>query len=160
MTPLFKYLIPIFLIVVPYTLRREISLSFDRKDLAFGVGISAVVLSPLSLLLVLTGREFTMPSLYAAVFELFVVAFPEEIFFRGFLQECIGNTVRGLVVTSALFGLLHVPQYLFYGDTNALLTFLPSLVMGFLYLKTSNILPSTVFHMASNIVVMGFYDIL
>src|SRR5262249_36634517 len=44
---------------------------------------------------------------------LWVVALGEEFFFRGFLQQLIGrglgNEIAGLLITSILFGLAHLP---------------------------------------------------
>ncbi len=96
----------------------------------------------------------------AVIFQLLGVSLPEEVYFRGFLQERLGNTMKGVVVVSLLFALVHLPQFVIYRDPYALLTFFPSLVMGFLYCRTSNVLPSAIFHFASNIVFLGVYDIL
>jgi len=52
---------------------------------------------------------------------------------------------------------MHVPQLIFYGDIYSVMTFFPSLVMGFLYMRTSNVLPSIIFHFFANIVYLGFY---
>jgi len=96
----------------------------------------------------------------AVVFQLLGVAVPEEVYFRGFLQQRLGNTLREVLLVSLLFSFMHLPQFIFYGDKYSLLTFFPSLVMGLLYWRTSNVLPSTIFHFLSNIVFLGVYDIL
>ncbi len=86
------------------------------------------------------------------LFHLFIVSIPEEIYFRGFLQEVIGNNIKGVVMVSVLFSIIHLPKLIFDGDLSSALTFFPSLVMGYLYMKTSNILPSVIFHFTANIV--------
>ena len=96
----------------------------------------------------------------AVIFQLLGVSLPEEVYFRGFLQHKLGNTLKGVLVVSLLFSLVHLPQFILYGDRHSLLTFFPSLVMGFLYWRTSNVLPSVIFHFASNIMFLGVYDIL
>jgi len=138
----------------------KINLRFSRRDLVAGIVTSVIILAPFSYFAASTGKVFTVLPSGAMLYQLVGVAFPEEVYFRGFLQEKLGNTIRGLLVVSFLFSLMHLPQFIFYRDPYALLTFFPSLVMGFLYLRTSNILPSMIFHFLSNSVFFGFYDIL
>jgi membrane protease YdiL (CAAX protease family) len=155
-----RYIIPVFLLAVPVLIQGKINVRCSGKDLITGIAASVVILVPLSLLAALAGKTFSVLPVGAMLYQLAGVAFPEEVYFRGFLQESLGNTARGVVVVSALFALMHVPQFVIYRDPYALLTFFPALVMGFLYLRTSNILPSIVFHFLSNTLFLGFYDIL
>jgi membrane protease YdiL (CAAX protease family) len=155
-----KYLIPVLLLAIPLILRGRINGRFSVKDGALGILASTVLLLPFWFFLSQTGKVFHLLPPGAILFQLFGISLPEEAYFRGFLQQSLGNTMKGLLVTSIFFSFMHLPQFLFYGDVYSLLTFFPSLVMGFLYLRTSNILPSTVFHFLSNIVFLGFYDIL
>ena len=138
----------------------KINLRFSRRDLVAGIVTSVIILAPFSYFAASTGKVFTVLPSGAMLYQLAGVAFPEEVYFRGFLQEKLGNTIRGLLVVSFLFSLMHLPQFILYRDPYALLTFFPSLVMGFLYLRTSNILPSMIFHFLSNALFLGFYDIL
>jgi membrane protease YdiL (CAAX protease family) len=55
-------------------------------------------------------------------------------------------------LVSLLFSLAHLPKAVFYNEWMSLLSFFPSLVMGWLYLKTNNILPGTIFHLFANLV--------
>jgi membrane protease YdiL (CAAX protease family) len=151
----FAYAIPVFLTGVPVILRREINFRLSLKDLVLGIGVSLLILAPLFAWL-WTRRAFSFPSLRMIVVQLFIVSFPEEVFFRGFLQDVFGNNVMGLVIVSLMFSLSHLPSFLFGGDIYAPLTFFPSLIMGLLYMKTSDILPSTVFHFLANVVFLGF----
>jgi membrane protease YdiL (CAAX protease family) len=61
-----------------------------------------------------------------------------------------------VLIASVLFAAAHLPAMVFYGDMNALLTFFPSLVMGLLYMKTSNIVPPAVFHFLANVAFSAF----
>lgn len=151
----FAYAIPLFLVAVPVVLRRRINLSFSMKDLIIGAGVSLIILAPVCAWF-LTRQAFRPLSLHVVAEQLFLVSFPEEVFFRGFLQDTLGNNLKGVVVVSLMFSLSHTPSLLFGGDIYALLTFFPSLVMGLLYMRTSNVLPSTVFHFLSNVVFLGF----
>ena len=156
----FKYLIPLFLYLIPYVFQGGINFRFSLKDGAIGVMVSAIVLLPLSFFFLQTGKPFVLLPVSAVLFQLVGVSLPEEAYFRGFLQHRLGHTMKGAVGVSVLFALTHLPRLIFYGDPYSLLTFFPSIVMGFLYYRTSNILPSTIFHLLSNIVFLGFCDIL
>ncbi|MBI5633571.1 MAG: CPBP family intramembrane metalloprotease [Nitrospirae bacterium] len=156
----FKYLIPLFLLTVPYLMAGSINMKLKMRDIYFGVSVSALVLLPFWLNVWLTGSRPQPVPLQIMAFQLFGISLPEEAYFRGFLQECLGNNLRGVFLTSILFAIMHLPQLVFYGDWYSLMTFFPSLVMGFIYMKTSNILPSVIFHFAANILFLGLYDIL
>lgn len=154
--PLVEYLIPAYLLIIPYSIDKKINLQPSVRDALIGLAASAVLLMPLYLALYMTGRSFNLISAKAVVFQLFAISLPEEVYFRGFLQERLGNNIKGLIIASILFSIMHIPQFIFHGDVYCLLTFLPSLVMGFLYMKTSNVLPSAIFHFMSNVVFLGF----
>lgn len=130
------------------------------KDAATGIVVSAAVLLPFWYFFSHSGRPFALLPVGAVIFQLLGVSFPEEVYFRGFLQQRLGNTLKGVLLVSLLFSSMHLPQFIFYGDRYSLFTFFPSLVMGLLYWRTSNILPSVIFHFSSNIVFLGVYDIL
>jgi len=152
----FKYLIPVFLITVSYAFQGKLNLRFRAKDVLFGITVSAVILLPFSYLFSLSGMSFEFLPLNAILFQLIGISFAEEVYFRGFLQKRLGNNFTGLIIVSILFSVMHVPQLIFYGDIYSVMTFFPSLVMGFLYMRTSNVLPSTIFHFFANIVYSGF----
>lgn len=125
-----------------------------------GIVVSAAVLFPFWYFFSHPGRPFVVLSIGAVIFQLLGVAVPEEVYFRGFLQQRLGNTLKGVILVSLLFSFMHLPQFIFYGDRYSLLTFFPSLVMGLLYWRTSNVMPSAIFHFSSNLVFLGVYDIL
>jgi membrane protease YdiL (CAAX protease family) len=130
------------------------------KDAAIGIVVSALVLLPFWYFFSRPGRPLVWLPVGAVIFQLLGVSVPEEVYFRGFLQDRLGNTLKSVLVVSLLFSFMHLPQFIFYGDRYSLLTFFPSLVMGLLYWRTSNILPSAIFHFSSNIVFLSVYDIL
>ena len=152
---LLRYLIPLFLLSVPLILRERINLRVSFRDGATGILVSAILLLPFWFFMARAGKGFVMLPAGALIYQLVGISFPEEVYFRGFLQEKLGNTIRGVLIVSALFSLMHLPQYIFHGDAYSLLTFLPSLVMGFLYWRTSNVLPSLLFHFFANVVFIG-----
>ncbi len=158
--PLLKYPIPVFLLTVPFIFQGKINFRFSVKDAVTGVVASAVLLPPVWYFFLHSGKSFALLPASAALFQLFGISLPEEAYFRGFLQDRIGNTTKGILIVSFLFAFTHLPRFIIHGDTYSLLTFFPSVVMGFLYLRTSNILPSVIFHFLSNIVFLGFCDIL
>ncbi len=155
-----KYLIPFFLMAVPYLMAGSIKMKLKIRDIIFGVITSAIVLLPFWFFMVSTGNRPQSVPLQVMVFQLVGISLPEEAYFRGFLQESLGNTMSGVILTSILFSIMHLPQLVFYGDWYSLMTFFPSLVIGFIYMKTSNILPSVIFHFAANILFLSLYDIL
>jgi len=90
--------------------------------------------------------------------QLLLVALPEEVFFRGYLQYKLGNDIKGIVIVSLLFALGHFVTLCIGGGHNiavcsqAVLTFFPSLVMGYLYFRTETLWASILFHFLANVV--------
>jgi len=154
--PLLRYLIPLYLFSIPCAIEGRINIRLSMRDAMAGFMAAAVLLIPFYLFLSMGGRGFTFMPVRAVLFQLLAVSLPEEVYFRGFLQERLGNNVRGLLIVSVMFSIMHLPQFIFYNDPYPLLTFFPSLVMGLLYMKSSNVLPSTIFHFLSNVVFLGF----
>ncbi|MDA8432175.1 MAG: CPBP family intramembrane metalloprotease [Nitrospiraceae bacterium] len=148
------YLLPIYLVAAPLALGGKITMGISARQAALTAMVSVSVLLPF-LFLFLQGRSFSMPGPVMLTAQLFGVCFPEEVFFRGFIQETAGNNFRGIVLTSLLFSVAHLPAFFYSGDSYAPLTFFPSLVMGFLYLRTSSVIPSTIFHLLANAVYLG-----
>ncbi len=101
--------------------------------------------------------------------QLFVIGFPEEFFFRGFLQTHLNRAFRepirikgwklsffgvdlgwGLFLTSALFALGHI---FIEGGPQRLAVFFPSLLFGWLRDKTGTIASSSIVHAICNITI-------
>jgi membrane protease YdiL (CAAX protease family) len=150
----FNYLIPVYLVAAPLALGSKINMNLSAKHAALAIVISAAILLPFQAFF-LPAKRFALLGPGALAVQLFGVCLPEEIFFRGFLQESFGNNFRGVVVTSLFFAVAHLPGFFFSGDFYAPLTFFPSLIMGFLYLRTSSVMPPTVFHFLANVVYLG-----
>ncbi len=98
--------------------------------------------------------------LYYLAYNIIVVGFSEEFFYRGYLQPLIQKRFNfqiipkikldtGIIITSLIFGLGH---FLTYFTVFSALTFLPSIVFGILRNQTNNILASVLFHGISNAV--------
>jgi membrane protease YdiL (CAAX protease family) len=96
----------------------------------------------------------------SALAQLLVVALPEEILFRGYLQgrleEALPPTVSlfgarvgwAWIIAAALFGLGHS---LVTFEPEGLLRFFPGLVFGWMFARTRSVLASTLFHAACNL---------
>lgn len=72
----------------------------------------------------------------------------EELFFRGFLQPLLSRTfgaIAGILITAALFGGLHAPEYS-WAWQYAFCVSLAGVVFGYLRYRTNSIIPCTVMH--------------
>lgn len=152
----FYYLIPFLLVFLPIVNRARINFSFSGSHFITGLGVSLAILLPYALIEIYTGKAFDAPTIRFIAIQLLGVAIPEEIFFRGYLQHTIGNNYKGILITSLLFSLAHLPVFFISNDIYPLLTFFPSIIIGFLYMKTVNIMPCIMFHFLSNILWAGF----
>lgn len=86
--------------------------------------------------------------------QLFLVALPEEVFFRGLMQGLFAKVFSGLVpivLTSALFAMTHA---LFWWSALGWLVFFPSLIFGHLRARTDNLWSCVLFHMSCNVLMM------
>jgi hypothetical protein len=144
--------LPALMLIFPIMVGHRVKLRFSMKDFILGLLVSLIILAPYY---VIFGESMKTITVYAFLFQSLSVSFPEEFFFRGFLQDTIGRNFRSVLLVSLLFAVAHVPKALFLGDWMSLLTFFPSLVMGWLYMKTNNILPGIVFHLLANLVYQG-----
>jgi membrane protease YdiL (CAAX protease family) len=142
-------LLPLLMLIFPLVVEHRVKLTFSLRDVSLGLVVSLIVLIPYYLLFGGNGKTIT---LYAVVFQLLSISFPEEFFFRGFLQDSIGNNFRAVFLSSLFFSLAHLPKAIFMGEWISLLSFFPSLIMGWLYMKTNNILPGVIFHFLANLI--------
>lgn len=93
--------------------------------------------------------------------QLLVVALPEELFFRGYVQgrleDALPPTVNlfgarvgwAWILGAALFGLGH---FLVTFEPQMLTRFFPGLAFGWMFARTRSILASTIFHAACNLI--------
>ena len=145
---LYYSLLPALMLIFPIIVGHRIKLRFSIKDFILGLVVSISILAPYYIIF---GESMKIITVYVLLFQLLSVSFPEEFFFRGFLQDTIGRNFKAVLLVSLLFAVAHIPKALLLGDWMSLLTFFPSLVMGWLYMKTNNILPGTIFHLLANL---------
>jgi len=93
------------------------------------------------------------PSDYAAwiAYQFFYVAVAEEVFFRGYLLTSLQALFGGgaaIVVSAACFAAAHV---VLQGQITAALTFLPGLILGWLFVRTGTLLAPMLFHGMANV---------
>ena len=94
------------------------------------------------------------------LYQFMYVAVAEELFFRGYLQTNILKALAvapgpqfttrhwiGIVISAALFALAHV---VVQGQIISVLTFLPGLVLGWLFLRSGSLLAPILFHGFAN----------
>jgi len=136
----------------------------DSSGIVLGLVVSVVLLAIYTAVIffysLYSGQHMVINSLPPAFIltQLLMVALPEEVFFRGYLQNKLGNDIKGVIIVSLLFALGHFITLCLAGGHNiaicsqAVLTFFPSLVMGYLYLKTKTLWASIIFHFFANIV--------
>jgi len=136
----------------------------DFKGVLLGLAVSIVLLCIYVVVITFygyyIGKSLVVNALSITFLltQLLMVTLPEEVFFRGYLQNKLGNNIRGVIIVSLLFALGHFITLCIAGGHNiaicsqAVLTFFPSLVMGYLYLKTKTLWASIIFHFFANIV--------
>lgn len=157
-----------FMLWIPFLFDRGATdvLRFDPRGLVRGAVISIALLflylACLYLFSAYLGKtvKFVEPTVLLVLTHLVAIAFPEEFFFRGYLQRTLGGGWGAVVAASALFASAHLLVICVFSGggycaQNAL-TFFPSLVMGYLYMRTGNIWSSVFFHFAANIVYLSF----
>jgi len=130
------------------------------RMLALGLASSAIYLVLTSLLAPsLGGKLASISPELAYGFVLFaLVGFSEEILWRGYIQTRLAayiGKVKGFVMTSLLFTVLwHFPGQFFLQSgavldafANTFTVLAPSLLFGYLMLRSQNVLPSSIFHL-------------
>ena len=78
--------------------------------------------------------------------------FFEELFFRGFIQPLLTRSlgvIAGVLLTAAVFGSLHAPEYSFAWQY-AVAVSLVGVVLGWVRVRSNSIIPCTVMHGAYN----------
>lgn len=148
----------ILLFSVPFVMKSSLrGLKPNLDGVLLGSAVSAVILS-LYIIIVDKPVQLGRVSYSLIVLQLFLVAVPEEVFFRGYLQEKIGNDLRGVLAVSLLFAIGHFVTgcagSALGGASCAktLLTFFPSIVMGYMYATSGTLWGNIIFHFLSNIV--------
>ena len=140
---------------------RSIGISGEGKWRMFALGFtfSAIYITITGLLAPSIGLEFmgfSTSQAYGLIF-FAVVGFSEETIWRGYIQTRLiayAGTLKGYVIASLLFALWHFPIY-YHGAAletlaNTLIVLAPSLLMGYIMLRSQNIIPSSIFHLFWN----------
>lgn len=150
--------IPIFVIIKTRKQSFE-TVGVTRKNMRLSLGIG-LLLSLTIVVLSTTPERFldrgvSWNSLYALTYFL-AVGLGEELMFRGFLQLRCSNwlgEIRGFVLASTIMALVHLPQRIFAVGLDPLqalvsaLSLMPiSLLLGFLMLRTRNIVGPAALH--------------
>jgi membrane protease YdiL (CAAX protease family) len=94
-------------------------------------------------------------------YQFMYVAVAEEVFFRGYVQNNILKTARAIpqersrqlqwisiIISAACFAAAHV---VIQGEIISVLTFLPGLVLGWLFVRTRSLLAPILFHGLANV---------
>jgi uncharacterized protein len=140
---------PALMFALPLLAKHPVRIVFSVRHILLGSAASLIVLLPYAFFF---GADLRSLSSADIVIQFLAVALPEEIFFRGFIQDSIGRNRRSVFLASLLFALAHLPKAFLSGDWISLLSFFPSLVMGWLYMRSGNVVPGTIFHLAANLV--------
>jgi len=105
------------------------------------------------------GLSFTTGWAMLLLYHLLCVAFPEEVFYRGYMQSRLNQIFPkrfrffgaplgiSVLLTTILFALGH---FIVQETWNSLATFVPGLVFGWLRERTGSILASTLYHALCN----------
>jgi CAAX protease family protein len=131
-----------------------------RKMIALGAILSVIYVAVSGLLAPYAGggfAGFSSSLAFPLVFSV-IVGFSEEAVWRGYIQTRLtayGGGIKGLVATSLIFAFGHFPTAYYYqasGDVLASLAWalvrIPvSLLLGYIMLKSQNIIPSVIFHL-------------
>jgi membrane protease YdiL (CAAX protease family) len=94
---------------------------------------------------------------YEVITQIFVVALPEELFYRGFLQSALLKKWphQKFLGTNIIFALGHVVSSWSF---ERLLTFFPGIIFSYLVYKNKSILSAILFHATCNIIGQILYS--
>jgi hypothetical protein len=143
---------------VPFMMKSDVEgLRWNLRGVLIGIVASVAILS---LYVIVIGKPFRLSKVsYLVIIQhLFLVAIPEEVFFRGYLQEKFGNNLKSILGVSLLFAVAHVATRCLGGGCSgagyieALLTFFPSIAMGYMYLISGTLWANIIFHFLANVV--------
>lgn len=85
-----------------------------------------------------------------------VAPFTEELIFRGFVQSVLvekSGLLKGLVIASLLFAVIHFNLWVFPG------VFIAGLLLGYFFIRTQSLWSVAVIHAANNMLVMIFSNV-
>lgn len=128
------------------------------RNVALGLVLSAIYVGVTSLSGTFAG--FSASLAYGFILHA-IVGFSQEVVWRGYVQTRLtakAGFIKGLVATALLFGLWHFPiRYFQYSGValealaDIFVGFPSSLLLGYIMLKSQNIIPSSIFHLFANL---------
>jgi membrane protease YdiL (CAAX protease family) len=134
------------------------TIGLRRKNLVISLGLGLVLSLPFMILnsplSMLSNRFLNWNALWSLILCL-AVGFGEELTFRGFLQIRLSawmGDIKGFILASGVMALGHIPTLLAVGQSlpqaflNAMLLMPISLTLGFLMLRTGNVIGPAVLH--------------
>lgn len=155
----------LLMLSIPIFLKKEpLGLAWDPRGIVLGLVVTVFVLliyvAAIWAYGLYAGRSLVVRELsYSFILmQLLLVALPEEVFFRGYLQHKLGNDIKAILIVSLLFALGHFITLCLGGGhgvascSQAVLTFFPSIIMGYLYVATGTLWASIIFHFLANVV--------
>ena len=79
------------------------------NEFAFKKSKLAIILVVIYILFFILHKDYTINGIYRAFFYLFIVAFPEEIIYRGYLYNFLKkyNRISAIIISGILFGIMH-----------------------------------------------------
>ncbi len=155
------FLLPL-IVVMRLTAQSRASIGVNSKDLgrmlALGLVLSGIAIASIGLIVPFFGFGFTgltASTAYALV--AFGINGPsEEVVWRGFVQTRLvayHGAIRGVIVTSLFFALWHIPVSYVYSSgvplgtlLGALLRFPLGVGLGYIMLRSQNVVPSSIVH--------------
>lgn len=162
------YLVPLLGVLFNWVAPFIIVYRVEKRGIrSLGLQIRRERLFPYSLLVFL---GFFLPALFVKVDlglfmefaeQLAYIGLAEEFFFRGYLMtrfcDWLGE-FRGLMLNAVIFGLTHIVSLIgrygfdyFVGSlTTGFQTFMGGLLLGYIYLKSGDIVPSSIVHISLN----------
>ncbi len=143
----FKKINYIFLILVIFFSIAYIFPSSELENILAGVMGRSTEFSEVIL------KISQMPGISGLIISIFIVAvmpaFIEELLFRGLIQKnlCVkyGNT-KGVLITAILFSIIH------FNPSAVISILIVSLMFGYIYLKTDNLVYSIILHFCNNFI--------
>ncbi|AZR74665.1 hypothetical protein BBF96_15565 [Anoxybacter fermentans] len=140
----------------------QIVLKIKIKDLGFGWRHTYVII-PLCLLgtldIVFKGFKDFSAGVPLVIFYWVLVAFREEIFYRGYLfttlRRIFKNPVNSIVISGILFGFAHVNFWINAPILKQILMTIEQcffgMIFSFIYYKTKSLIPSIIYHTVVNL---------
>ncbi len=158
------------------TKREFVGIGFDRKQIRHSLmllGWACLATFPLMVcglwLMRYWGLELPLRSVMPPIhgwfswllYQFMYIAVVEEIFFRGYVQNNILKTANtiiqerrkllqwiSIIISAACFATAHI---VIQGEIISVLTFLPGLVLGWLFVRTRSLLAPILFHGLANV---------